>query len=310
MPGNRQQQPKSCNWCFTLNNYTDEDLKRIDTYHQGHSDSFIIYGKEKGESGTPHLQGYIHLPQPRAFTAIKRIVPTAHIEKAKGTPAENITYCSKEGDVTKYGQTPMTQQQKNQMKAKRFIDLAKAGDFKTIEEEMPAKYAQQYRTMHQIATDHMKKPEDLPEPCGIWIYGETGCGKTTAARTNYGSYFSKPCNKWWDGYQGEDCVIIEDMDPNHSKLAYHLKLWTDKWSFTAEVKGGTRSLRPKKVIVTSQHSIEEVFASEGEAAIEAIKRRCKVIHMHKDFPAASELSESEPIVITPGLRRMFMDIQN
>ncbi len=142
---------------------------------------------------------------------------------------------------------------------------------------MPALYLSRYRTMHQMATDHMVKPPDLEKPCGIWIYGGTGTGKTTAARTEYGEYYSKPANKWWDGYQGEPTVIIEDLDPNHKCLGHHLKLWTDKWSFPAEVKGGMRCLRPKRVIITSQYSIYEVFDKE-EATIAALERRCEIIH--------------------------------
>lgn len=269
---------ESRNWCFTLNNYTDEDLTLISKWHEAHTDCYCIYGKEKGAEGTKHLQGYVHLPKSRTAAAIKKILPRAHIEKCKGTPAENITYCSKEGDVTVYGIEPKTQQQVNKDKAARFIELAKKGDFGTIETEMPSKYASMYRTMHQIATDNMEKPADLEDVCGVWIYGKTGTGKTHMARHNYGTYFSKPCNKWWDGFQGEDAVIIEDMDPNHSKLAYHLKLWSDKWSFTAEVKGGTRSLRPKRVVVTSQYSIQECFESEGQAAVDAITRRMKIVN--------------------------------
>ncbi len=278
------------NWCFTLNNYTEAEEKKIDDFHQAHPDVYIIYGKEVGDGtphvpdGTPHLQGYIHLPSPRALTYIKRICSVrAHCEKCKGTPAQNIAYCSKGGDITVYGVEPVTQQAKNKAKQAKLLQLAKEGKIEEIQQDFPGQYLSQYRNINQIMTDNMVKPPDLEGPCGLWIYGETGCGKTTAARTEYGTYFSKPCNKWWDGYQGEDCVIIEDMDPNHSKLAYHLKLWTDKWSFTAEVKGGTRSLRPKKVIITSQHSIQDVFHSEGEEAVAAMERRCEVIRMYKDF---------------------------
>lgn len=283
MPPPRTSRPKGRNWAFTLNNFEESHLEVIDKWHQLHSACYIIYGKETGDSGTPHLQGYFHLLAPAALSAMKKILPTAHWEICKGTPAENIAYCSKEDDHPMvYGAEPKTQQQANKDKATRFIELAKKGDYKTIEEEMPAKYLQQYKTMQQIATDNMVKPADLEETCGVWLYGESGCGKTTAARTEYGTYFSKPCNKWWDGYQDEDCVVIEDMDPDHNKLAYHLKLWTDKWSFTAEVKGGTRSLRPKKVIITSQYSIEEVFHDSIQTQ-DALNRRCKVIHMHKNL---------------------------
>lgn len=315
MPPAQQKRVKSRNWAFTLNNYTPEEIAKISKWHEAHTTCYIIYGKEVGDGsesvplGTPHLQGYMHFPTPQAASAVKKLLPRAHIELCKGTPADNIAYCSKEGDITVFGIEPKTQQVANKEKAARFIALAKAGDFATIEAEQPGRFLSSYRTMQQIATDNMKKPKDLEEPCGVWITGSTGCGKTTAARTEYGTYFMKPCNKWWDGYQDEDCVIIEDMDPNHSKLAYHLKLWTDKWSFTAEVKGGTRSYRPKVVIITSQYTIEEVFEKEGQAAVDAIKRRCKVRDMDLPLtqPDGSEELHDYEVVLRSSARNVSVE---
>jgi len=281
-PQAHPERQKSRNWCFTLNNYNDVDQKDIDTYAMAHPDVYIIYGKEIGENGTPHLQGYVHFPAPQAMSALRRFLHRAHMEKCKGTPEANIIYCKKGGDFLSYGDPPLSQAGKQQANAARFIELAKVGDFASIQEEFPSRYISSYRTMLQIATDHMVKPLDLAAPCGIWIYGESGTGKTTAARTEYGDYYSKCANKWWDGYQLEETVIIEDLDPNHKCLGHHLKLWCDKWSFPAEVKGGMRCLRPTRVIITSQYSIEELFSGEP-ATIAALKRRCKVIHMHKDL---------------------------
>jgi len=286
---------KSRNWCFTLNNYSVNDQKLIDDYAMAHLDVYIIYGEEEGESGTPHLQGYVHFPNPQAMSHLKKFIIHGHFSICKGTPQQNIDYCKKDGKVTTYGDPPLTQQEANKAKAKRFIELAKVGDFATIQEENPSRYVSSYRTMQQIATDHMIKPADLEATCGIWIYGESGTGKTTAARTEYGDYYSKCANKWWDGYQGEDTVIIEDLDPNHKCLGHHLKLWTDKWSFPAEVKGGMRCLRPKRVIITSQYSIAELFAGEP-ATIAALTRRCKVIHMH---PSLLHIPANIPSAIHP-----------
>ncbi len=276
------RQTKSRNWCWTLNNYTAMELVDIEAYFNTKHGMYLCYGKETGDNGTPHLQGYSHFTSPQAFSAVKRMNNRVHLEMCKGNAEENIQYCSKDptAPFTEFGTRPVSQQVANTLKQKRFIELSKAGDFATIEEEMPGKFIQQYRTMKQLATDYMVKPQDLEGCCGIWIYGETGSGKTTAARTEYGEYFSKTTNKWWDGYQGEETVIIEDLDPNHNKLGHHLKLWTDKWSFPAEVKCGMRCLRPTRVIITSQYSIEEIFPDEP-ATVEALKRRCKVIHMHK-----------------------------
>lgn len=282
MPAPKTRDQRSRSYTIVINNYTDDDKKRIDDYCSANPEVYLIYGHEIAPTtGTPHLQGYVHLPKPQTMVTVHKWLPRAGLKVCKGNAAQNTTYASKDAtDIVTYGTPPKSQQQVQKDKASRFIELAKLGDFATIEVEMPGKYAQMYRTMHQIHTDFMVKPADLDAVCGIWIFGESGSGKTTAARTEYGAYYSKPANKWWDGYQGEDTVIIEDLDPNHKCLGHHLKLWTDKWSFPAEVKGGMRCLRPKRVIITSQYSIDEIWPEE-QATIEALTRRCKLIHMRK-----------------------------
>jgi hypothetical protein len=46
-------------WCFTLNNYTTDELEFLSSSILGSGEYNYIIGKEIGESGTPHLQGYI-----------------------------------------------------------------------------------------------------------------------------------------------------------------------------------------------------------------------------------------------------------
>lgn len=65
--------------------------------------------------------------------------------------------------------------------------------------------------LYNLAT---KEPFTAPDVRGIWIYGPPGTGKTHRARTRYGKVYLKPQNKWWDGYQGEETVVIDDLDFN------------------------------------------------------------------------------------------------
>lgn len=84
-------------WCFTLNNWSDEEYSSIVPIIRDTCDVAIV-GSEKGEQGTPHLQGYVEFrdkKRPLNLFSIKRI----HWEKSKGTKAQNIEYCSKEGQV-------------------------------------------------------------------------------------------------------------------------------------------------------------------------------------------------------------------
>jgi len=79
-------------FCFTLNNYTEEDVIAL----SGVRCEYIIFGFEVGESGTPHLQGYVRFKNPAKFNEVKNKMPKCHIEIAKGSAKQNITYCTKE----------------------------------------------------------------------------------------------------------------------------------------------------------------------------------------------------------------------
>lgn len=87
----------SIRWCFTFNNYTNEDIKYLVPKFRDFC-KFSIVGEEIGESGTPHLQGYFEFKtkrRPLAVFDLKKI----HFEKAKGSKNENIDYCKKESKL-------------------------------------------------------------------------------------------------------------------------------------------------------------------------------------------------------------------
>lgn len=83
-------------WCFTYNNYKEEKFKELCSKFSKIEAKWII-GKEIGEQGTPHLQGYVEFPnkvRPLSIIEDKNI----HWEIRKGTREDNLIYCSKEGD--------------------------------------------------------------------------------------------------------------------------------------------------------------------------------------------------------------------
>ena len=81
--------------------------------------------------------------------------------------------------------------------------------------------------------------EDRDVLDNVWVCGPSGCGKSSWVRETYPVFYSKSMNKWWDGYDHEDVVVLDDFDPKHAEfLSYYLKIWADHYSFNAEVKGG------------------------------------------------------------------------
>ena len=110
------------------------------------------------------------------------------------------------------------------------------------------------------------------------------------ANNYFGKVFKKDQSKWWDGYIGEETVIMEDVDRHGGpQLAHHMKIWTDVYSFSGEIKGGKIPLNYKRFVVTSNYSIDRIYGPNDKMSEEekedalvnlaAIKARFKILHI-------------------------------
>lgn len=99
----KKQGPIAKRWTWTLNNYTQNDIEELVPKFNTLGSKTFLAGKEVGENGTPHLQGYIEFPdkiRPRLAVGNPRIHWGDKDGKpAKGTREDNIKYCSKDGDL-------------------------------------------------------------------------------------------------------------------------------------------------------------------------------------------------------------------
>lgn len=156
-------------------------------------------------------------------------------------------------------------------------ELAKHGKMMEIPADIRIRC---YSTLKRIAKDFMIPPKALMEPCGLWIVGPPGCGKSHYVRENFGhSLFSKPCNKWWDGYQYQDTVLLDDFGKSHSCMGHFLKIWADQYPFIIDDKGGALNVRPKNLVVTSNYTIHDIFAEIDSKLYDAILDRFQIIVM-------------------------------
>ena len=90
--GNTKQISPSKHWCFTFNNYTQDDIKQFQKISSNSSNKYV-FQEEIGEEGTRHLQGYIEFKEklrPKNLFDNK-----IHWEKCRNIK-KSILYCSKE----------------------------------------------------------------------------------------------------------------------------------------------------------------------------------------------------------------------
>lgn len=100
-------QRKSTRWCFTHNNYSEDDEQLISAFFAVDC-KYGVFGREVGDSGTPHLQGFFVLDctGSRSFDWVRNRFPVAgvHLEAARGTTKAAAAYCKKDGDYVELGE--------------------------------------------------------------------------------------------------------------------------------------------------------------------------------------------------------------
>lgn len=245
---------------------------------------YIVYGYELApDTGRPHLEGYVVYDNARSLKGARREFHDhgkGYFDVAKGTPDQNYDYSTKDGQFFEKGERPISAQRKGEKERERFATAriaAKEGRFDDIPPDIYVRYQASLKRIHK---------EDRPRPgdligdenlvVGLWIYGPPGTGKSRWVREHHPGAYDKALNKWWDQYEDEQVIHMEDFAPEHAKfLTGYVKRWVDRYAFRGETKNGTGVFRPQRVIVTSNYTIAECFDGVDK---EAILRRFEVMH--------------------------------
>jgi len=278
---------RSRGYCFTWNNYPADYRLLLD----GINARYIVAGEELAPTtGTPHLQGYVYFWDGRTPSAVRRLLPGCRIVVARGTGEQNKQYCSKTRPedlvanerVYERGRLPISNAEKGAMERARYEsawDLAKVGDVESIDADIRLRL---YTTLKRIQRDFMPTVPRLEAPCGVWIWGASGAGKSRLVLDTFPDLYPKPRNSWWDGYQGEDIVLVDDVDKFDVALGGKLKHWADCYPFIGEAKGSSVKIRPQKLFVTSQYKIEEIW--NDRETLEALERRFVILEKIINVP--------------------------
>lgn len=268
---------RSRSYCFTFNNFTEEICQQI----QAIDCKYLIYQREIGERGTPHLQGTICFENAKSFNACKKLFPgvSVHLEQMKGSISQSIKYCSKSetripGTEPFEKGTPPSQGSRTDLtELSKFI--CEGNQLSDVVTEFPEPFFKYHKAIITLIGMQLK-PRTF-RPIVYWFYGDTGTGKTwTAWNMDKGAYFKSPSHKWWDGYIGQESVIIDDYRINFCDYNYLLAL-LDMYPFRVEYKGGSIEMVSKRIFITAPFPPEQMWEHQIEENLAQLKRRLKYV---------------------------------
>lgn len=255
-------------WCFTINNYGDGDIKQLAEL----TCRYVVYGKEKGESGTPHLQGYMEFVSGKTLASLKKLFPTAHFEVRRGTAKQAADYCKKDGDVYERGE--ITQQGRRSDLEGLAEVVEDARSLREVARAEPAMFIKFHKGIMAYKSAIMEPRTEPPEVW--WLWGPTGIGKSKLAREIAGDdprWTWAPCLKtWFQGYFGQNTVIFEEF---RFEIPFSQMLMIlDRYECPVEYKGGAIEFNARRIIITSPWAPTALpaHAANGEDVNQLLRR--------------------------------------
>lgn len=274
----RGDSPRGRAFCFTLNNYTPEELdslKNVGAAHVQYKVKYIVFGEEVGSNGTPHLQGYINFTNAKRLQEVHLIpgLERGHFEVARGTAKQNFDYTTKDGQFFEYGAIPAQGKRSDIFEAVETMKRAKS--LVAVAEEHPVAYVKYAGGFAKLLQALDCKKRDFKTKVW-WFHGPTGSGKSRLAyeigNLSTGCYSKMPRNKWWDGYSHEDVVIVDDYRKDLCTF-HELLALTDRYPYQVEMKGSSIQFRSKIIIFTSPLPPKEMWDGRTEEDIGQLMRR-------------------------------------
>lgn len=173
----------------------------------------------------------------------------AHLEVAR-SPEAVKEYCSKDEtkdssvEAIEHGEFPPGPTRGKRTDLSRTVDSLRNGlRISEIAQSFPETYVRNYRGLERLRGFYQATRGDKPTVEIHW--GITGSGKTRQVydRFDRDEIFAKdPDSLWWDGYDGQECILIDDYygpGPHGAGLTYaSLLRICDRYPFRGQYKGG------------------------------------------------------------------------
>lgn len=303
-------------WCFTV--IEPEDVSSFAVpYGEGKEViKYAVFQLERSpKTGSEHIQGYVEFYSNHRINAIKSLFhsPSMHLEARKGTREQARDYCMKDSTRLdgpwEFGEfTPNQQGRRNDIH--NAVALIKDKGMEAVLEEYPTVYVKYHRGLEAYALrEREREAPQFRTVQTVVIYGASGVGKTYAAveygLTLRGGYHKLSCATktstiWWDGYTGQELLIVDDFTGGMPWDYFAQML--DPYLWRPQIKGGHTLGTYTKVIITSNLDPENWFRDLSPRQQEGFERRTLnrfLVEERQDIPVLTKVFEalSQPDVI-------------
>lgn len=286
-------------WVFTWNNPPDT-LEEFDEFLKKYT---YVYGFETAPTtGTKHLQGYVEFTGGTTFKQLREKFEIFW-DVAKGDREENWAYCTKGGKfVTSHPGGFPKKRQGTRNDIEHVKDIVRSGGgmrdvLMSASSYQSAKFAELLLKYAEPARDWL---------CEVtWIHGPSGSGKTSkAAEMLPNAWWSGKDHKWFEGYDGQDEVIIDDLRAESWPFVFLLRMLDSK-PFRVECKGGSRQWRPKKIAITTLYEPRATYRAAEEPMEQLLRRITHTIRLAPAQKSGVITDESDPDQVLEDLLKDF-----
>lgn len=282
--GGKQQQSRAHNWVITLNNFTEEELKRInDREAWPEFLRYVEYELEhvNVEGKTPHVQGWCCTWDPVRKAALRKWLRRAYFDVMDDNRKANSNYCGKEGGKVCIGDPPAQGFRSDIVGVKRRLDNGeRLIDIQMNDEQAFSIVTRNERALekYQNAVRFKKyKSRGRITPEIYIVYGESGVRKTKSIYDKHGvDNVYRACDltgKWFDGYDGQPVVLYDDVKNGGIMDITLFKKWTTGDPEMVPIKGGFVPFQPEIIYFTSNHAPETWWSSASPEDWAAFKNR-------------------------------------
>jgi len=290
--------PRAKNWCFTLNNYDENDIAKLSNLVRNNHAMYVIFGKEQAPTtGTHHLQGFVAFSKQLRMSAVKEITSRRMcLNVAKGSPLQNKEYCSKDGDFKEFGILPSPQGKRTDLED--FKKCVREGNYSrsyllenhSMVMSKHRLFCREYIQLHlqtPVFEDHPLRPwqqkvydflEETPDDRTILFVVDT---VGNAGKTWFAHWYASRHENTQVLLPGKKADMTYCLDP--SKTVFFVdcprsKSDTLQYDFLEEVKNGF------------------VFSPKYESDNKVFKRPHLVVLLN-EYPDDAKMSADRPIII-------------